>query len=153
MKKMFALLLAVMLALTAVSALGQKELIGRTNLSLELTGVELYELDWEDIGEDMVMYFATENEHMACAIYEYSAEGKTLQELEAFLLEEEEGIQASGYTTINGIECFCIIISDEDGDFVVYFTLLNDEFVEFNFYYEDDTAELTGTIMNTLKLN
>lgn len=152
MKKLFALLLAVVMVWMAVSALAEIEMIGDTRLSLDLGDLMIYELYEDEIDDDAVLCFGTEDERMVCVVYEYDDEGLTLQDIEESMREEED-VTASGYTTINGIECFCIVGTDETGDYVIYFTILDEEIVQFAFSYEEDTAELTGVVMNTLQLN
>lgn len=152
MKKIISLVMAALMAMIAVSALAETEMIGNSRLSLDLSGLEIYELDEEDIEDDAVLCFGNEEETMVCYVYEYASDGYTLQELEAEVLQEETGVTASGYTTINDIECFCMVIDDE-GNYVVYFAIVDDEILQFEFEYQDDTAELTGVVMNTLRVN
>lgn len=154
MKKLVSLLLAAMLALTALPALAQTEMLGDTGLSLDLTDLELLDLTDEDADEDIVLAFCNEDESMQGVVYVYSADDASLQEWESYILEGLEGVTASGYTTINGIECFCVILSDSGDDFVIYFAIVDGDMIQFDFTYADDAAAaLTGTVMNTLTLD
>ena len=153
MKKLVALMLVVLMTLTMTAAVAEIEMIGDTNLSLDLGDLEIYELTDEDAEDGVVLFFGDEDESMLCLVMTYDAEGLTLQELAEEVMEDDETITASGYTTINGIECFCVVSADDEGNYVVYLTVVDDTAVQFFFAYEEDSAELTGVVMNTLTLN
>ena len=153
MKKIVALLLAVLMTLVAVSAIAETVTIGDTRLSIDLGELEVYELMEDDIEDGVVLFFGNEDASMLCMVMAYDSEGISLQELAEAMIEDDETITASGYTTINDVECFCVLSTDDDGSYVVYITIVDGLAVQFFFAYEEDTAELTGVVMNTLTLN
>lgn len=156
MKKIIAMLLAMMLVLSfaMVPAMAEAVAIGETNLTLDLGDLEEYELEDEDLEEGIIMVVGNEEETLEIVVMAYDAEGATLEDVQASMAEDtESGITGSGTTTINGVDAFFMTITDGEDNYIVYFVLDGEIMLEITVWYADDAAgALSSEVMNTLAL-
>ena len=152
LKKSLALLTALVLFCLAGTALAKTLSIGTTDLTLDVTGMKEESLTQEDLEDDVVAYLY--NDEVDLCIYQYDADGYTLEELLEECQEDEE-ITQSGITDINGIQAMYYVGTfDYDGIEFIYITyciLWEEDLVQVDFYMMDAAASQTAAdIMNTL---
>ncbi len=154
MKKAFVLILVLMMILSVGGATGETVMLGSTGFSLNLNGLSFSKPNGADAPDDAVLMFGNADGTMRGVVYEYASEGLTLKNLENEVLAKAEGVTATGYTEINGVECFWVVMDDFGDNFIVYYTIEGNKMVKFEFYYKGaEAASLTGTIMDTLHRN
>ena len=150
MKKFLALLLAV--ALMASVALADAVKLEGTALSLTWDDAVEYELEAEDIEDGIVAAFGNEDETLFFTVYVEEFDG-TLADIEAEYAEGVEGltIASTGYTNINGIDCFFSIESEDGENYIMYYVMDDANLVTIEIWYaNDDAGALSGSVMATL---
>lgn len=151
MKKAFTLMLVLMIILSAVGAMGETVTLGSTGLVLNLNGLSFSKPTGADKPDHAVLMFGNSEGTMRGVVYEFASEGRTIESLENEVLAKAEGVTASGYTDLNGVQCFWVVMDDFGDNYIVYYTIEGSKMVQFEFYYKGaEAANLTGTIMNTL---
>ena len=150
MKKFLALLLAVMMM--ASVALADAIKLEGTTLSLTWDDAVEYELEAEDAEEGIVAVFGNEDETLVFTVYVEEFDG-TLADIEAEYNEGIEGltIDGTGYATINGIECFLAVESEDGENYNMCYVMDGSNLVTIEIWYANDEAStLSGTVMATL---
>ena len=151
MKKMLVWILVLMMILPVGGVMGETVMLGSTGLVLNLNGLSFSKPTGADKPDHAVLMFGNSEGTMRGVIYEYTSEGQTIESLENEVLAKAEGVTASGYTDLNGVQCFWVVMDDFGDNYIVYYTIEGRKMVQFEFYYKGaEAANLTGTIMNTL---
>ena len=154
MKKLICLTLSLLMLLCAVSAHAELFLVDGTPVSFDPCGAELYGPDEEAWEEGVVVCLANAEETLDCWVYVLFDEGLTY-ELLAEEDAEDDSLTLFGTTTINGVELFYEMYTEDDEQYIEYYYIDEEEdmTVIFSFWYADDAAaQLSGTIMNTFTL-
>lgn len=158
MKKLIAMLLAVMLVMSfcMVPAMAEAVALGETNLVMDLGDLDECELTDEDIEEGVILFLTNEEETLEIVVACYEAD-VTLEDLYAELEEEakdeENGITAYGTTTINDVEACFETIADGEDNFILYYIVDGENMVMISVWYADeDAGSLSAEIIGTLEL-
>ena len=153
LKKSIALLTALLLLCLGCTALAETLTIGTTDYTLEIGEMEADELTLEDLADDMVGYYY--GDEFDLALWQFDAEGATLDELLAYY-EDDEAVTECGTTEINGIEAIYLTGSDTEASgyaylYVDYLLLFDGDIVQISFYMDDAAAsQAAADVMNTL---
>lgn len=154
MKKLTALILTLVLALTACTALAAMETweLGDTRLTIDLPAdIQELELEREDIEDGAVACMTDRDETLELVVYMNDADW-SMKEIEASLKEEDD--VTVGYTTVNGIEVLYYTYEEDGIVFLGYIVIDSGVEVEIAFWFEtEDGGNLSKTIMETLTRN
>lgn len=153
-RNLTALLISIVMLCVALTASASVLTIGTTDLTIDLpNGIHSEALTAEDIADDMVAFYY--NDDFELAIYQYDAEGASLEDLLEEINASDE-ISQSGTTTINGIDAVYCVGNETDGSdsymYIEYICMSGSDMVEMVFVMDDASAsQAAADIMNTLK--